>query len=365
MFVGRQVRDCALHPPPGGRQELAPSALRSPAARAQAWDPALICKQIVAMQFLFYAGLASLQVVFIGACPTRQTARERKKRDAFAPVGRPTPFSLFSREISDASSPHVTRVVPFAPWSPLDHLLSWRRVNTITFVNMMVCLSLLFNACLCALALRLVVARTKRCWDFGATVYIVHLAVASALRGFPFSWLWWMLVATCAIVTVLLGELLCARFEMADIPVQGGGALALDLRWTAPRSADSQTRCTPSHQRQRATDVPLAAQEKAHVHGIGPIGYHSSISARLRASSFHTSARRVLAPRHCTCPHVFSVECGALSDDALAPQARACDAALAGLAAALQRMACCAGHADGGSASLATSLPFTRHIKPQ
>jgi Integral membrane protein S linking to the trans Golgi network len=109
----------------------------------------------------------------------------------------------------------------FWQWSPMNHLLSWKYVNTVTFVELMVCLSFLCNACLCAVGLRFVVARTKKCWDFGATMYIFHAIVASVYSGFPFSWMWWALMATCAIVTVLLGELLCARYEMAEIPVQG------------------------------------------------------------------------------------------------------------------------------------------------
>jgi hypothetical protein len=33
----------------------------------QVWDPVVICKQIAALQFIFYGGLALLQLLFLGA----------------------------------------------------------------------------------------------------------------------------------------------------------------------------------------------------------------------------------------------------------------------------------------------------------
>lgn len=99
------------------------------------------------------------------------------------------------------------------------YLFSSAVTNTYSFVNTMVCLSYVVTAIVCAVGIRVVVARAKKCWDFGATIYILHLAASSAVAGFPLRWFWWAVVISCAAITILLGELLCVRYEMADIPI--------------------------------------------------------------------------------------------------------------------------------------------------
>lgn len=88
---------------------------------------------------------------------------------------------------------------------------------------MMMALGYIVNACLSAVAIRFVVARAKKCWDFGATIYILHLAFTWLVDGFPQRPLWWVLMGACTAITVLLGEFLCIQFEMADIPLTGLG----------------------------------------------------------------------------------------------------------------------------------------------
>lgn len=77
----------------------------------------------------------------------------------------------------------------------------------------------LINAGIAAVALRIVVARAKKCWDFGATMYIVHGVATVAYDGFPINWLWWSIYAASMVATILLGEYLCVQMEMADIPI--------------------------------------------------------------------------------------------------------------------------------------------------
>ena len=119
------------------------------------------------------------------------------------------------------SSVHVTHAVPFTFKLSPDYALSPAFANMGDFPNALVCLSFLLNATLSATAMRVVVARAKKCWDFGLTMYIIHLAAVSAWSGFPLRWFWWVLQISCATVTVLLGEFLCVRFEMAEIPIAG------------------------------------------------------------------------------------------------------------------------------------------------
>ena len=85
----------------------------------------------------------------------------------------------------------------------------------------MVCLAFLVNSVVTAIAMRIVVARAKKCWDFGATVYLFHLLAVTLFDGFPLRWFWWALMAGCATITILFSELLCVRYEMADIPLTG------------------------------------------------------------------------------------------------------------------------------------------------
>lgn len=83
----------------------------------------------------------------------------------------------------------------------------------------MLSITYLINSCLAAVAMRVVVARAKKCWDFGATIYIVHGLATMIYEGFTVNWAWWSIFAACMVATILLGEYLCVQLEMADIPV--------------------------------------------------------------------------------------------------------------------------------------------------
>lgn len=65
----------------------------------------------------------------------------------------------------------------------------------------------------------IIVEKSKKCLDFSFTLFIVHLLIVCVYDGFPSTWDWWI-VHICSVVTmVLLGEYLCARREMEDIPL--------------------------------------------------------------------------------------------------------------------------------------------------
>jgi hypothetical protein len=122
------------------------------------------------------------------------------------------------------STPHsrLASAGPFTtPALSSVYIFSSVHVNTYTFSNAMVCIAFFINATISAVALRVVVARAKKCWDFGATIYIFHLLAVTIWEGFPLHWFWWVVIISCGSMTVLLGELLCVRFEMADIPITG------------------------------------------------------------------------------------------------------------------------------------------------
>lgn len=66
----------------------------------------------------------------------------------------------------------------------------------------------------------ILVERAKKCLDFTVTLYIIHLILCCLYNGFPTSFLWWFVYVLCVVVTALLGEWLCMRRELKDIPMR-------------------------------------------------------------------------------------------------------------------------------------------------
>eukprot|EP00639_Heterosigma_akashiwo_P032864 CAMPEP_0194715500 /NCGR_PEP_ID=MMETSP0296-20130528/7257_1 /TAXON_ID=39354 /ORGANISM="Heterosigma akashiwo, Strain CCMP2393" /LENGTH=167 /DNA_ID=CAMNT_0039615397 /DNA_START=53 /DNA_END=556 /DNA_ORIENTATION=- len=73
-----------------------------------------------------------------------------------------------------------------------------------------------------SLLLVLVVGKAKKCMDFGATLFLVHLLVCSMYGGFPVSWEWWIPNLIGITVAITLGEYLCSRQELKEIPLFSG-----------------------------------------------------------------------------------------------------------------------------------------------
>jgi len=67
-----------------------------------------------------------------------------------------------------------------------------------------------------------VVERAKKCLDFTVTLYSLHLLFCCAYRGWPRSLEWWLLNGAGMGVMAALGEWLCLRKEMRDIPIVSG-----------------------------------------------------------------------------------------------------------------------------------------------
>jgi hypothetical protein len=132
------------------------------------------------------------------------------------------------RSFAASTSRHrvvLTEPIPAAPFipSPTPALMfKPGEVGIRSFAHMVLGLAYVVNAFVAAVALRFVVARAKKCWDFGATMYILHIVACWAFNGFPMNMLWWTVIAACSGITILFGEFLCVRFEMADIPLGMG-----------------------------------------------------------------------------------------------------------------------------------------------
>ncbi|XP_012456825.1 uncharacterized protein LOC105777874 [Gossypium raimondii] len=63
------------------------------------------------------------------------------------------------------------------------------------------------------------IEREKKCLDFAATLYIIYLSICTIYGGWPSSVTWWVVNVTGFAVMALLGEYLCIRREMREIPI--------------------------------------------------------------------------------------------------------------------------------------------------
>lgn len=125
---------------------------------------------------------------------------------------------------------------PFVPTPTPAILLTSSMVGYSTWAHIMLSCAYLVNSCAAAVALRYVVARAKKCWDFGGTIYIIHGIATMLYEGINVHWPWWSILAASMVSTILLGEYLCVRLEMADIPMHSSVALpGVLLPCTAPK----------------------------------------------------------------------------------------------------------------------------------
>ena len=67
-----------------------------------------------------------------------------------------------------------------------------------------------------------VVERAKKCLDFTVTAHFMHLCSCSLYDGLPDHWEWWAVNGMSVVLMALLGEYLCMRRELQDIPLFGG-----------------------------------------------------------------------------------------------------------------------------------------------
>ena len=80
----------------------------------------------------------------------------------------------------------------------------------------------LLNALAGAAFLCVVVERAKKCLDFTVTAHFMHLCSCSLYDGLPDHWEWWAVNGMSVVLMALLGEYLCMRRELQDIPLFGG-----------------------------------------------------------------------------------------------------------------------------------------------
>ncbi|KAB0395537.1 protein SYS1 homolog [Neophocaena asiaeorientalis asiaeorientalis] len=85
------------------------------------------------------------------------------------------------------------------------------RLSTMSFV---------LNALTCALGLLYFIRRGKQCLDFTVTVHFFHLLGCWFYSSrFPSALTWWLVQAVCIALMAVIGEYLCMRSELKEIPL--------------------------------------------------------------------------------------------------------------------------------------------------
>lgn len=67
--------------------------------------------------------------------------------------------------------------------------------------------------------LAMIVEKSKKCLDFSVTLFLINLTVCGIYAGVPSKMDWWIVHILGTIIMVVLGEYLCSRRELSDIPL--------------------------------------------------------------------------------------------------------------------------------------------------
>nr|XP_027191790.1 protein SYS1 homolog isoform X2 [Cicer arietinum] len=141
---------------------------------AVVWDPWLIVAQIVCLQCLYYITLGLLLTIFVG-----------------------------------------TRVSRLS----LVYFFDYVTVTTSTVTGWCVVASFLLSSAAGAVYMFYLIERSKKCLDFAATLYIIHLFICIVYGGWPSSLAWWIVNGTGIAVMAYLSEYLCMKRELQEIQI--------------------------------------------------------------------------------------------------------------------------------------------------
>ncbi|XP_063153213.1 protein SYS1 homolog [Candoia aspera] len=147
----------------------------APQFRSYVWDPALILSQILLMQAIYYSSLG-LWLALVDSLVQSNPSLDQ----------------IFSYEV-------------------LGFATSPGRLSTMAFI---------LNALTCAIGLLYFIRRGKQCLDFTATVHFFHLLGCWIYNGyFPIALTWWLVHTVCTALMAVIGEYLCMRTELKEIPL--------------------------------------------------------------------------------------------------------------------------------------------------
>ncbi|KAF3633104.1 hypothetical protein CQW23_11453 [Capsicum baccatum] len=138
------------------------------------WDPWLIVAQIVCFQCLYYLTLGIFTAILVGTRVSRMS---------------------------------------------LVYFFDYATVTASTVTGWCVIASFILTSLAGAGYLLYLIERSKKCLDFSATFYIIHLLICIIYGGWPSSITWWVVNVTGLAVMALLSEYLCIRRELHEIPI--------------------------------------------------------------------------------------------------------------------------------------------------
>lgn len=141
---------------------------------AVVWDPWLIVAQIGCLQCIYYLTLGMFLQILVGTRVSRMS---------------------------------------------LIYFFDYATVTASTVTGWCVIASFLLSSLAGAGILHYLIERAKKCLDFSATVYIIHLFICIVYGGWPSSITWWIVNVTGLAVMALLGEYLCIKRELREIPI--------------------------------------------------------------------------------------------------------------------------------------------------
>ncbi|XP_059117859.1 protein SYS1 homolog isoform X3 [Peromyscus eremicus] len=173
--VARRARADGVATLTGAGGCRAPRAGMAGQFRSYVWDPLLILSQIVLMQTVYYGSLG-LWLALVDALVRSSPSLDQ----------------MFDAEILGFSTPPG-------------------RLSMMSFI---------LNALTCALGLLYFIRRGKQCLDFTVTVHFFHLLGCWLYSSrFPSALTWWLVQAVCIALMAVIGEYLCMRTELKEIPL--------------------------------------------------------------------------------------------------------------------------------------------------
>ncbi|OIW17135.1 hypothetical protein TanjilG_27289 [Lupinus angustifolius] len=101
----------------------------------------------------------------------------------------------------------------------LVYFFDYVTITASTVTGWCVIASFLLSSIAGAVYMLYLIERAKKCLDFSATLYIIHLFICIVYGGWPSSITWWIVNGTGIAVMALLAEYLCIKRESREIPI--------------------------------------------------------------------------------------------------------------------------------------------------
>lgn len=109
--------------------------------------------------------------------------------------------------------------VVFGTSITLDRVFSDKYLHIWTLVGWADTSAVLLAALAGSVLLAIIVEKSKKCLDFSVTLFMIHFILCTFYNGLPSTWDWYIVHIFATIMMVLLGEYLCAKRELDEIPL--------------------------------------------------------------------------------------------------------------------------------------------------